>query len=161
MWVESQVHVGNDSIGLRIERLDADACERTAAVFAWLTLEAMRSGAEAVWPVASTGICRCCRARLPPVGSSRSDMARIDWAVLCDQAFMDRHERLSVIGVTRQFPVPRLPIALHQVMLAAHLTDIQPVDEIGIGVSVVSPQGALVRRRRRKASSSKWSERSC
>jgi len=47
MWVESQVHVGNDSIGLRIERLDADACERTAAVLAWLTLEAMRSGAEA------------------------------------------------------------------------------------------------------------------
>src|SRR5262245_53892482 len=72
-------------------------------------------------------------------------MARIDWAVLCDLAFMDRHDRLCVIGVTRMFPVPRLPIALHQVMLVAHLTDIRPVDEIGIVVSVVSPRGASTR----------------
>ena len=72
-------------------------------------------------------------------------MARIDWAVLCDQAFMDRHERLCVIGVTRQFPVPRLPIALHQVMLVAHVTDIQPIDEIGVVVSIVSPRGVSAR----------------
>lgn len=72
-------------------------------------------------------------------------MARIDWAVLCDVAFMDRQDRLCVIGVTRRFPVPRLPIALHQVMLVAHLTDIQPGEEIGIAVSVVSPNGCSVR----------------
>lgn len=46
MWVEAQFHVGNDSVSLKIERLEADACERTAAVLAWLTLEATRSGAE-------------------------------------------------------------------------------------------------------------------
>ena len=35
--------------------------------------------------------------------------------------------------------------ALHQVMLVAHLTDIQPVEEIGISVSLVTPRGASVR----------------
>lgn len=72
-------------------------------------------------------------------------MARIDWAVLCDLAFMDQQDRLCVIGVTRTFPVPALPIALHQVMLVAHLTDIQPVEEIGIVVSIVSPHGTSAR----------------
>ena len=46
MWVESQFHIGNDSIGVCVHRLDPDECERTAAMLAWLTLEAMRSGAE-------------------------------------------------------------------------------------------------------------------
>ena len=72
-------------------------------------------------------------------------MARIDWAVLCDLAFIDSHERLCVIGVTRKFLVPTLPIALHQVMLVAHLTDIQPINAIGVGVSVVSPHGTSSR----------------
>lgn len=46
MWIESQFHVGTDSIGVRVHRLDADECERTAAMLAWLTLEARHSGAE-------------------------------------------------------------------------------------------------------------------
>jgi hypothetical protein len=72
-------------------------------------------------------------------------MARIDWAVLCDLAFMDRLGRLCVIGVTREFFVPALPIALHQVVLVAHLTDVQPIDTIGVGVFVVSPHGVSAR----------------
>lgn len=46
MWVESQFHVGRCAIGVRVHRLDADECERTAAMLVWLTLEAMRAGAE-------------------------------------------------------------------------------------------------------------------
>lgn len=72
-------------------------------------------------------------------------MAHIDWAVLCDLAFMDREDRLCVIGVTRKFLVPMLPASLHQVMLVAHLTDIQPVEEIGLSVSLVTPRGATAR----------------
>ena len=34
-----------DPIGVRVHRLEADECERTAALLAWLTLEALRSGA--------------------------------------------------------------------------------------------------------------------
>jgi len=70
-------------------------------------------------------------------------MARVDWAVFCDLAFMDRLGRLCVIGVTRDFFVPTLPIALHQVMLVARLTDIPSVDTIGVGVFVVSPSGVF------------------
>jgi hypothetical protein len=61
--------------------------------------------------------------------------------VLCDLAFMDRLGRSCVIGVTREFFVPTLPMALHQVMLVAHLTDIPSVDTIGVGVFAVSPSG--------------------
>jgi hypothetical protein len=46
MWVESRVHVGNDSIRVQVQHLDNDERERTAATLAWLTLEAMRSGAD-------------------------------------------------------------------------------------------------------------------
>jgi len=46
MWVESQFHVGRCAIGVRVHRLDADECERTAAMLAWLTLEAMRADAD-------------------------------------------------------------------------------------------------------------------
>jgi hypothetical protein len=68
-------------------------------------------------------------------------MARVDWAVLCDLAFMDRLGRLCVICVTRELFVPTLPIALHQVMLVARLTDIPSVDTIGVDAFVVSPSG--------------------
>src|SRR5262245_48109596 len=72
-------------------------------------------------------------------------MACIDWAVLCDLAFIDRQDRLCVIGVTRKFPVPTLPIALHQVMLVAHLADIEPVEEVGLSLAIVTPSGATAR----------------
>lgn len=44
MWAESRFHVGNGFIGVRVHRLDADECERTAAL---LALEAFRSPANA------------------------------------------------------------------------------------------------------------------
>jgi hypothetical protein len=43
MWVESVVHVGDQSVSLAVERLDAQERERTAAILAWLTLDAIRS----------------------------------------------------------------------------------------------------------------------
>ncbi len=44
MWVESVVHVGDQPVSLSVERLDAQERERTAAILAWLTLDAIRSG---------------------------------------------------------------------------------------------------------------------
>ena len=58
---------------------------------------------------------------------------------------MDQQDRLCVVGVTRKFPVPTLPIVLHQVMLVAHLADIQPVEEVGFAISVVTPCGTTAR----------------
>src|SRR5215470_17552671 len=68
-------------------------------------------------------------------------MARIDWALLCDLAFFDRHDRLCIIGTVREFPAPRLPLALSQVMLVAKLTDIRPVEELSISIRVLLPNG--------------------
>lgn len=68
-------------------------------------------------------------------------MARIDWAMLCESAFLDRDGRLCVIGIVRQVTAPALPLTVRQLMLVACLADIQPVDEVAIVVGMVTPSG--------------------
>ncbi len=68
-------------------------------------------------------------------------MARIDWVVMCDHAFLDRQDRLCLIGIVRRLSAPRLPLALNQVMLVARLVDIQQIDEIAISVAILTPSG--------------------
>jgi len=68
-------------------------------------------------------------------------MAKVDWAVLCELAFLDRHDRLCVVGLTTTLPVPRLPILVNQLMLVARLDELKPVEEIQIAAAVVSPSG--------------------
>ena len=70
-------------------------------------------------------------------------MARIDWVVLCDMAFLDKQDRMCIVGIVRKLPTPSLPLAISQMMLVAHLTDIQPVEELEISVSVLTPSGRL------------------
>lgn len=67
-------------------------------------------------------------------------MANIDWAVLCELAFLDRQERLCVIGITTELPVPRLPLVINQLMIVAKLTDLRPVEEIQIAAAVITPR---------------------
>jgi hypothetical protein len=71
-------------------------------------------------------------------------MARIDWALLCDIAFFDAHNRLSVIGVVDRLPVSELPVAIGRMMLVARLTDIETVEEVGLSVGIVAPNGSLI-----------------
>src|SRR5262245_41452363 len=68
-------------------------------------------------------------------------MARIDWAVVCDSAFLDRQERLCVIGLVGKLMVPAMPFTVRQLMLVARLADIQPVDAIALVVTMVTPAG--------------------
>jgi len=68
-------------------------------------------------------------------------MARIDWAVLCDSAFLDQHDRLCVIGIVRRITVPSLPLTFRQLTLVARLKDIQPVDEVSVAIGMVTPSG--------------------
>src|SRR5215813_2617582 len=68
-------------------------------------------------------------------------MARVDWAVLCELAFLDRHDRLCVVGMTTTLPVPRLPILVNQLMLVARLDGLKRVEEIQVAAAVVSPNG--------------------
>lgn len=72
-------------------------------------------------------------------------MARIDWALLCDHAFLDRVEQLSIIGITRSLLVPRLPCARSCLVLVARLAEIGLVDEIEVAVTVVTPSGRQTR----------------
>ena len=68
-------------------------------------------------------------------------MAKIAWLQLCETAFLDDCDRLSVIGMVNRFPVPALPIAVHQLMLAGHVVDVRPGEAIEVGVSITTPSG--------------------
>ena len=68
-------------------------------------------------------------------------MARIDWAVLCESAFLDKNDRLCVIGIVRKLTPTALPLTVRHLMLVARLADIQPVDEVAIVVGMVTPGG--------------------
>ena len=71
-------------------------------------------------------------------------MARIEWAQLCELAFIDKCDRLCMIGVTTRFPVPALPLLVRQLMVAARIVDVQPVDNFTVAVSVTTPNQRLV-----------------
>lgn len=68
-------------------------------------------------------------------------MARIDWAVLCESAFLDKNDRLCVIGIVRKLTAPAMPLTVRRLMLVARIADIQPVDEVAIAVGMVTPSG--------------------
>jgi len=70
-------------------------------------------------------------------------MASIDWAQLCELAFLDDHGRLCLIGVTTHLPVPSLPIAVRQLMIAARVVNVRDGDELDVVVSILTPQGLL------------------
>jgi uncharacterized protein DUF6941 len=73
--------------------------------------------------------------------ANRPAAARIEWALLCDRAFLDRHERVSVIGVTTHFPVSSLPLVIHKIMMVAKLVDVRPGDRVEVGVAMSTPRG--------------------
>lgn len=68
-------------------------------------------------------------------------MARIEWALLCDQAFLDRYDRVSVMGVTTHFAVPSLPLAISKLMIVAKLIDVRSGEEGQVGVAIATPAG--------------------
>src|SRR5262245_61762121 len=70
-------------------------------------------------------------------------MAKIQWAQLCELAFIDKYDRLCMIGVTTRFPVPSLPVLVRQFMIAAHIVDVQPVDNFTVAVTVATPSQQL------------------
>jgi hypothetical protein len=68
-------------------------------------------------------------------------MARVDWAVVCELAFLDRQDRLCIVGVTTTLPVPHLPIVVNQLMMVARLDGLKMIEEIQVAAAVVSPSG--------------------
>src|SRR5262245_41958613 len=70
-------------------------------------------------------------------------MASVDWAQACELAFLDNLGRLCLIGVTTHLPVPSLPMALRQLMIAARVVDVGVGEELDVSVSILTPGGAL------------------
>ena len=68
-------------------------------------------------------------------------MARIRSLIACEMAFLDRQDRLCLIGITTHLPVPSLPLAVNQLMLVAQLSELQQVEEFGVNVEVIMPNG--------------------
>jgi uncharacterized protein DUF6941 len=68
-------------------------------------------------------------------------MARLDWLQLCETAFLDTCDRLCIIGMMNRLPVPAVPIAIHQLMLAARVADVRPGEELDVGLSITTPAG--------------------
>ena len=68
-------------------------------------------------------------------------MATIQWAQLCESAFLDNCGRLCLIGVTRRLPVPSLPLAVYQLMIAAHVVDVHLGDELNVEAWITTPRG--------------------
>ena len=68
-------------------------------------------------------------------------MVRIDWAQLCEMAFLDDCDRLCMIGVITRFPAPQLPIAMRQVVIVVRIAELPTEETFGIGVSMLTPCG--------------------
>ena len=68
-------------------------------------------------------------------------MIRIDWAQLCETAFLDDCDRLCMIGVMTRFPAPQLPIAMRQVMIVVRIADVEAEECFSICVSLLTPSG--------------------
>src|SRR5215475_4991947 len=68
-------------------------------------------------------------------------MARVASAHLCELAFLDNCDRLCLVGVTTRLPVPTLPLAVNQLMIAAHVVDVRRGERIDLGVSIEMPSG--------------------
>src|SRR5215471_20667011 len=71
-------------------------------------------------------------------------MIRIDWAQLCEMAFLDDSARLCMIGVMTRFPAPQLPVAMRQVVIVVRIADVEAEESFSIGVSMLTPHGALL-----------------
>jgi hypothetical protein len=68
-------------------------------------------------------------------------MARIQWAQLCELAFLDDCDRLCMIGLMNRFPVPSLPIVMRQLMIVVRIADTTPGETFGVSVSIAAPDG--------------------
>jgi hypothetical protein len=71
-------------------------------------------------------------------------MIRIDWAQLCEMAFLDDSGRLCMIGVMTRFPAPQLPVAMRQVVIVVRIADVEVEESFSVGVSMLTPRGALL-----------------
>jgi hypothetical protein len=91
MWVESSMQIGDQDIQLCIERLEDDARDRTAAVLAWLTLEAVRANGgvgAAAWHECVAELLRQHVSFVVPGASEPNDLGPAWWSEAVGRAFV-------------------------------------------------------------------------
>src|SRR5262245_2778546 len=71
-------------------------------------------------------------------------MIRIEWAQLCEMAFLDNCNRLCMIGIMTRFPTPELPISMRQLMMVVRVADAQPDESFSVGISMITPHGTAL-----------------
>lgn len=71
-------------------------------------------------------------------------MARLEWAMVCDHAYLDSMQRICMLGVMRQLPALGLPDTMTRLMLVAKVIDLRVRDQFEVSVAIVSPSGALL-----------------
>ena len=72
-------------------------------------------------------------------------MAKCDWAVLCDYAFLDAGRKTCLIGVFDRIFAPAVPTNHHQAALALKLVG-EPKEKVQLRVEIVRPTGEILRK---------------
>lgn len=92
MWVESSLQIGDRDIQLRVERLEDDVRDRTAAVLAWLTLETVRaadgSAGVAAWHECVAELLRQHVSFVVPGATDSEDLGSAWWNEAVGRAFL-------------------------------------------------------------------------
>ncbi len=70
-------------------------------------------------------------------------MAKCDWAILCDYAFLDEKRKTCMIGVFDRIFAPAVPATHHQASLAIKLVG-EPKEKVEIKIDIVRPNGAVL-----------------
>lgn len=71
-------------------------------------------------------------------------MARVEWMHVCELAYFDRHARMCMVGITTHLVVPALPLRMRQIMMVAHVVDLEPGGRINVSVAVATPDGEWI-----------------
>lgn len=71
-------------------------------------------------------------------------MARLDWAVVCDHAYLDRMQQLCLVSIHRELTPPTLPSVLPHLMFIGRLADLQVAEELEVTVAIITPCGGVL-----------------
>jgi len=71
-------------------------------------------------------------------------MAAIEWMVLCESAFFDETGRLCLVGIAKDFPLPSMPLLLHQHVPVARIGKIRNGEDLALSFMLRSPSSQWI-----------------
>lgn len=70
-------------------------------------------------------------------------MAKCDWGILCDYAFLDVGRKMCLIGIFDRIFAPAVPATHHQAALALKLVG-EPKEKVQLRVEIIRPNGDVL-----------------